>query len=152
MTCSLDVVESGQVSDIAEEVFAAMVDGPAGSLASRPGGPRPESDPLHAWVELETEPASRVQLTTEATTAGDLTRAFLHLGGAAPVTEVEVVDALGEIANVFGGNIKALLPEHVSLTLPEVSRDSPSESGALRLLESVFSWRGHSLVISLWMI
>ena len=152
MTCSLEAVEPGQISAIAEEVFAAMVDGRAGSLTSQPGGLRSEPDPLYAWVDLDTEPASRVELTTDATTAQALTCAFLHLDGAAPVTEVDVVDALGEIANMFGGNIKALLPEHVSLTLPEVSRESPSGSGALSFLETVFSWRGHPLVISLWMI
>jgi chemotaxis protein CheX len=148
----LAAVETGQVVTIATEVFAAMVDGRRGLLTSWPGGPVRVSDPLHAWVDLGTEPASRVQLTADAGTADDLTRAFLRMDAAEPVAEADVVDAFGEIVNVFGGNIKALPPEHVGLTLPEVSRLSPSGAGAARLNEVRLAWRGHPLVVSLWTI
>ena len=63
-----------------------------------------------------------------------------------------MVDAFGEIANVLGGNVKALLPEYVALTLPEVSRQSPSGAGAVRLIEARLTWRGRQLIISLWTI
>jgi hypothetical protein len=63
-----------------------------------------------------------------------------------------VADAFGEIANVFGGNIKALLPAHVGLTLPAVSRQSPTGAAAVLLQEVPLAWRGRSLVISLWTI
>ena len=145
-------VEADQVTAIASEVFAAMVDGRSGLLTSWPGGPVTVSDPLHAWVDLSTEPASRVQLTADISTADDLTRAFLRMDAAEPVTEADVVDVFGEIVNVFGGNIKALLPEHVGLTLPEASRLSPSGAGAARLNEVRLAWRGHPLVVSLWTI
>ena len=148
----LAAVEADQVTAIASEVFAAMVDGRSGLLTSWPGGPVTVSDPLHAWVDLSTEPASRVQLTADISTADDLTRAFLRMDAAEPVTEADVVDVFGEIVNVFGGNIKALLPEHVGLTLPEASRLSPSGAGAARLNEVRLAWRGHPLVVSLWTI
>jgi len=62
------------------------------------------------------------------------------------------VDAFGEIANVVGGNVRALLPEHVALTQPEVSRHSPLGDSAVRLNEAQLAWRGRPLVISLWTI
>jgi chemotaxis protein CheX len=108
--------------------------------------------PVARVVDLSTEPASRVQLTADAGTAGDLTRAILRMDAAEPVAAADVGDAFGEIANVFGGNIKALLPEHVGLTLPEVSRQSPSTAGAVRLHEVLLAWRGRPFVISLWTI
>jgi len=145
-------VDARHITAIATEVFAAMIDRETGLLTSWSGGPMTVADPLHAWVDLCTVPVSRLQVTTDAATAADLTRSFLTLGEAEPVVEADVVDAFGEIANVLGGNIKALLPEHVALTLPEVSRQSPSDAGALRLSEARLAWRGRPLAISLWTI
>lgn len=141
---------TAQVTTVAKEVFAAMVDGQAGFLTSSPAGSASLPDPLHAWVDMDTEPPSRVQVTTNADTANDLTRAFLHMDAAGNVAEAEVADAFGEIVNIMGGNMKALLPQHVQLTLPKVSRLSPSGADALRLLEVPLMWRGHPFVISLW--
>jgi chemotaxis protein CheX len=36
------------------------------------------------------------------------------------VTQADVIDAVGELANVIGGNVKALLPEPCLLSLPHV--------------------------------
>jgi chemotaxis protein CheX len=148
-----------EVTTIATEIFTAMVDGRTGLLTPSPGGVVAVADPLHAWVDLGTEPSSRVQLTTIVGTAADLTRAFLGMDATEPVQEADLVDALGELANVLGGNIKALLAEHVELTLPQVSRQSPAGASAVQLLEVPLAWRSHQpglpdrpLVISLWTI
>ena len=143
---------AAQVTTVAKEIFAAMVDGQAGFLTSSPAGSVSLADPLHAWVDMDTEPAGRVQVTAEASTADDLTRAFLHMDAAENVTEADVADAFGEIVNIMGGNMKALLPRHVQLTMPEVSRQSPSGAGALRLLEVPLTWRGRPFVITVWAI
>ncbi len=36
------------------------------------------------------------------------------------VTEDDVADALGELANMIGGNVKSILPELSALSLPHV--------------------------------
>ena len=149
---TLAVVDACQVTAIATEVFAAMIDRRGGLLTSWSRGPMTVTDPLHAWVDLGTVPAGRLQVTTDAGTAGEVTRAFLMKGEAGPIADADVVDAFGEIANVLGGNVKALLPEHVGLTLPEVSRQSPSGERAVLLNEALFAWRGRPLVISLYTI
>jgi chemotaxis protein CheX len=41
--------------------------------------------------------------------------------GREPQGEAELVDAIGEIANMTGGNVKALLPGPSVLSLPEVA-------------------------------
>lgn len=148
----LAAVGAVQVTTVAKEVFAAMVDGQAGFLVPSPGSSVALADPLHAWVDMDTEPPGRVQVTTEANTADDLTRAFLRKDAAADVAEADVADAFGEIVNIMGGNMKALLPQHVQLTLPEVSRQSPSGADALRLLEVPLEWRGRPFVITVWTI
>ena len=141
-----------EVAQIAQEIFAAMIDRQPGLLTSWPAGPATVADPLYAWVDLGTVPASRVRMATDAATADALARAFLTMGEAEPVSADDVVDAFAEIANVLGGNIKALLPEHVGLTLPEVSRAEPSRQRGVRGAEALFAWRGAPLVISLYTI
>jgi chemotaxis protein CheX len=42
------------------------------------------------------------------------------------VTEEDVADALGELANIIGGNIKSLLPEPCALSLPHVHVEGAS--------------------------
>jgi len=63
------VLGAAQVTTVAKEVFAAMVDGQAGFLTSSPAGSVSPADPLHAWVDMDTEPPSRVQVTTDTNTA-----------------------------------------------------------------------------------
>jgi chemotaxis protein CheX len=148
----LAAIHSSEVTEIAAEVFSSMIDRETGLLTSWPGDAATVSDPLYAWVDLSTVPAGRLRLTTGAGTASELTRAFLNLDGGEPVAEADVVDAFGEITNVFGGNVKALLPQHVELTLPKVSRQSPSGGGDRVLDDVQLAWRGHPIVISLYTI
>jgi CheY-specific phosphatase CheX len=145
----LGAVGAQQVTQIAQEVFAAMIDREPGRLTPWSHSPIAMADPLYAWVGLGTVPASRLQLTTGADTAGALTRALLSMGETEPVADDDVMDAFGEIANVLGGNVKALLAEHVGITLPEVSRQVPPGE-AVGAGEALFAWRGRPVVISLY--
>lgn len=149
---TLAAVDTAQVTDIATEVFAAMIDGETGFLTPWSRGPISLVDPLHAWVHLSTMPASELRLSTDVDTAAVLTRAFLKMDEAELVGEADVIDAFGEIANIFGGNIKALLPEHADLTLPEVSRQASSDAWAVLLNEVLLAWRGRPFAISVWTI
>ena len=82
---TLAVVDACQVTAIATEVFAAMIDHRGGLLTSWSRGPMTVTDPLHAWVDLGTVPASRLQVTTDAGTAGEVTRAFPVVRSPPPV-------------------------------------------------------------------
>jgi chemotaxis protein CheX len=42
------------------------------------------------------------------------------------VTDDDVADALGELANIIGGNVKSLLPEPCALSLPHVHVEGPA--------------------------
>jgi chemotaxis protein CheX len=69
---------------------------------------------------------------------GDLARraaGVLFDKAADRVDEAEARDALGEIANMTGGNLKALLPAPCGLSTPRTSRggDEIATPGALRL-------------------
>ena len=78
-----------------------------------------------------------------------LTRALLAVPDDEAVSEADFVDAVGEIANVVGGNVKALVPDPGPLTLPQVAPAPPGD-GATLLHRAQLVWRGHPLAISLW--
>ncbi len=154
MSALVDIDAYGGVDPIhaiARDVFAAMVDaGDADMLRLWDGTPVLE-DVLHAWVDVDGGAAGRVVLSTERCTAEHLTRALLQMPPDEPVEHRDMVDAFGEVANVVGGNVKALVPDPTVLSLPCVDTAMPGGGvdGRYRH-ELALGWRGRPLVIRVW--
>ena len=146
------VVEHDQVFMIAQEVFAAMVDGDHGLLQPWDGDLPTFDEPIVAWVDLFGDWAGRASLTTSTATAHDLARALLDLGPDEVVTALDLVDAFGEVANVVGGNLKSLLPTPGALSLPQVAAHVPADDAAMLVQETRLAWRGSAIVFSVWFL
>lgn len=146
------VVEQDQVYAITEEVFGAMIDPEPGYLRLWDEGALPTpADPLAAWVDVHGELAGRAAVICETATAHDLARALLRMEPDEEVTPADLVDAFGEVANVVGGNIKALLPSQGSLTLPQVAAAVPPAPADAPVHELALNWRGHPLAVVVWL-
>lgn len=145
-------VATDQVLLIARDVFASMIDGEDGHLNAWEGETPVVEEPVHAWVDLFGELSGRAVLTTATATAHDLARALLGLPADEEVSHEDLVDAFGELANVVGGNIKALMPDAAKLGLPAVADTVPLLEGALRVQELALSWRGRPIVVELWVL
>lgn len=144
------IVEQDQVYAIAQEVFAAMIDGDVGLLLPLEGDLPEFHDPVVAWVDLHGDWAGRSALTTEMAVAHDLARALLGMGDDEEVSRVDLEDAFGEVANVVGGNIKSLLPTQGTLGLPQVADHVPDVAGATPVHELRLAWRGRPIVVTTW--
>jgi chemotaxis protein CheX len=143
-------VAADEVYAIAGDVFAAMVDGEDGTLSPWPDGVPVDRHDVAAWVDVHGPWIGRASLETSSDAASDLTRALLRIPASAPVSDDDLVDALGEVANVVGGNVKALLPEPGTLGLPRVGGALPDD-GAVHPVQRVpLDWRGRSLVLTVW--
>ena len=142
--------DTDPVYEIALEVFAAMIDGEPGHVRPGPVPAPAPAEPLHAWVDVHGPMSGRVLLTTERTTAVEVARALLAMAPDEPVGDADIADALGEVANVVGGNVKALVPDHGVLTLPQVGATEPPTLPTDLIHSLPLDWRGRSLVISLW--
>jgi len=60
------------------------------------------------------------------------------------VTSDEIGDALGELANVLGGNVKAMLPAPSTMSLPTVSETKhPQWPGTVEVCRTLVTWRGN---------
>lgn len=153
MSIEIDIAQfagTDPVLDIAAEVFAAMIDGEPGLLRVWDGTEPALVDEIHAWVDVHGAMSGRILLSTERSTAQELTRGLLAMAPDEPVDDSDIVDALGEVANVVGGNVKALVPDPGALTLPQVAHERPETDPAALLHRLCLDWRGRLLVIGLW--
>ena len=137
-----ELLDEATVQSIAEEAWLALV-GEEEYLLPLPGGPA--EDAVSSWVEIVGPWTGTVVITTGRSTAEELSRCLLK-EHAPPVIDAEdVEDALGELANVVGGNVKAVLPGPSALGLPEVGSAPAAGPDTCRV---DLLWRGQSLTIS----
>lgn len=68
------------------------------------------------------------------------------------VTDAEVVDALGELTNMIGGNVKSLLPAPSQLSLPMVSESvwPTTVPGSVSICRIAFAVGSDLVHISVW--
>ena len=137
------LIDEQTVQSIAQEAWSALI-GEDDFLVPLPGG-LPD-DAVSSWVEVVGPWTGAVVLTCGRATAEELSRCLLA-EHAPPVLDAEdVADGLGELANVVGGNVKAVLPGPSVLGLPEVGSAPAAGADVLRV---DLLWRGRSLTITL---
>ena len=111
---------------IAEQVWASYLD-TDGERPLVPLPPEKLSKEVVAGVAVSGAWHGLVLLACSTVASRQAAAALLGMG-ADEVTEGDVDDALGELANVIGGNVKSLLPEPCVLGLPEVHTDAEQDS------------------------
>ena len=91
-----------------------------------PGAPTPDEARLgvEACVHITGGWEGTVSVSTSAGLARGLTEEMFGMV-AGEASEEEILDANGEMANMIGGNIKALMPGPSQLSLPTVAHGSP---------------------------
>lgn len=112
------VVTAEDVETIATEVWESVVAGAVDATAAGVDGPLAVgavaiSGAWQGWVTLEL-PAAAAERAAAAMLG--------HAAGDRPEPE-DVADALGELANMIGGNVKSLVPAPSTLGLPVVVGD-----------------------------
>ena len=141
----LELIDEETVRSIAQEAWSALV-GDDEFLVPLPGG-LPD-DAISSWVEIVGPWNGSVVLTCGRGTAEELSRSLLKEHAPPVLDDEDVQDALGELANVVGGNVKAVLPGPSVLGLPEVGA-SPAAGPPADGLRVDLLWRGQALTISL---
>jgi hypothetical protein len=139
-----DLMDDATVQAIAEEAWTALV-GEDELLVPLPLDL--PADTVSSWVEVVGPWTGSVVLTCGPDTAAELTRCLLRGHAPAELEDEDVEDALGELANVLGGNVKALLPGPSALGLPEVGTPPPAVS-PVDTCRVELAWRGQPLTVS----
>lgn len=146
MTIVADLGENVLV--IIEELFTAMIAAEPGSLRSVPDDVV-LVDPCHAWVDISGDVAARTVISTNRGTVAEIARALFMMTAAEQVSPEDLVDAFGEVANVIGGNVKSLIAEAGTLSLPTVADRAPG-AGVELLHHVALDWDGHRLAVDIW--
>jgi len=84
-----------------------------------------------------------VTVEVASTVAEQLTRTMLALEATA-LTDADIADAVGELVNMIGGNVKSLMPGPSTLTLPVVAAGrtaSPSAAAELARFDATYAGR-----------
>ncbi len=69
------------------------------------------------------------------------------------VGDSDVVDVMGELANIVGGNVKSMLPASSLVSLPQVVNASGASvrwPACVQLCELAGTWRDEPVSISMW--
>jgi hypothetical protein len=139
-----ELIDEATVQGIADESWLALV-GEDEYLVPLPE-PLP-ADAVSSWVHVSGPWNGTVVISVGPETATELTRCLLK-EHAPDVLELEdVEDALGELANVVGGNVKGILPAPSLLGLPEFGvAPVPADPADVVRIDVV--WRGQPLAIA----
>lgn len=105
------------VVEVVQTIFTTMIDldvSPADGIRV------PEGDRVTASVYLEGGWNGAVSVECGAKEAGLIAGRFLAMDAPPKTFDDDVRDALGELANMLGGNLKATLGADVRLSMPSV--------------------------------
>jgi chemotaxis protein CheX len=110
-------VTGDQVTEIAGQVWDSFL---GLTLEPTPSEDRPGGDVMCGVVAISGAWQGSVVLRCSTEHATEAAEA-MFAADAGTLEESEVADALGELTNMIGGNIKSLLPEPSALSIPSVS-------------------------------
>jgi chemotaxis protein CheX len=138
------LLDAETVQSIADEVWPSLVgDGEAFVPVPVP----PPAELVSAWVDIVGPWTGSVVLSCAPATAEALTESVLMTRPPTVVDDEDVADALGELANVLGGNIKSVLPGESKLGLPRIGA-APLRGRLDDVRSLVGQWRGNYLTIT----
>jgi chemotaxis protein CheX len=147
----MDTLEGQLSSDlaaIAADVWEAFTLGAVEVRPSLEGDPGPVTC-ASVCVSGAWEGVVMVEAGPEA---ADLLSAALFGMQPGEPADADIADALGEVANVIGGNLKSTLPGPSLLSLPVVTAGSSSATVTHAVLECSMGlhWSGHVVRVVVW--
>lgn len=147
MTGTLSGVSPDTLADLLQQVWSSYLSGDLDVVAEQ----AVFAEPVTASVSITGASNGHVVLRLDRPAAVDVACTMLHLDEAELATG-DVADVIGEIANMVGGNVKTVLPEPSSLSLPQVTFGAEDLllPGAGLAAEATLRWRAHVLQVTLW--
>lgn len=135
----------GDVVALAEEVWTSFLGADEPLL---PGTPiQDDATVVSATVTVSGAWEGVISLQVPADLARTI--ASLMLGGLPEVDDADVSDAIGELVNMVGGNVKSLMPGPSTLSLPVVAHGRlfwPTDS--VEVVRADLSWIGQPVLIA----
>ncbi|HEY8532290.1 MAG TPA: chemotaxis protein CheX [Micromonospora sp.] len=142
---------AADLNTIAEQVWASYLD-PEGVSPFVPDDTAAAASDVHASVSITGTWHGHVVFACSTVAAKRAAAAFLAMGED-EVSDDDVIDVLGELANIIGGNVKSMLPGGCFVSLPHVvsaPADANHWPSAEKICELAGTWMGEPIAISMW--
>ncbi|MDR7280456.1 chemotaxis protein CheX [Catenuloplanes atrovinosus] len=105
---------------------------------------------MHASVSITGTWHGHVVVACNEPAAKNCSAAFLAME-VEEVGEADMMDVLGELANIVGGNVKSMLPPGCFVSLPTVvTGEAPHYPSAEPVCQLAGHWMGDPFVITMW--
>ncbi len=149
---SVEVVPStADLAEMVEQVWISYLD-PEGTDPLIPLEDEHTRSDVHSSVSITGAWQGAVVFASSTAAARQAAAAFLAMEPD-EVTQEDVSDVLGELANIVGGNVKAMLPPGCLLSLPQVvlAPDSASRYPSAVQVSGLYgTWRGEPVSVTMW--
>jgi chemotaxis protein CheX len=137
------------LQEIADQVWTAYLD-PEGIYPLLVGETSESPSAVSASVSLTGAWHGHVVVTCSTRAARSATAAFMAMESD-EVGEEDMVDVMGELANIVGGNVKSMLPAATLVSLPQVVTGATLQFPTTRqVCELSGTWLDEPFSISMW--
>jgi len=148
---SQTVVTEGDLAEMVEQVWVSYLD-PEGINPLVLTGDAKQPSEVHSTVSITGSWHGHLVYASSKHAAQKAAAAFLAMEPD-EVGQEDISDVLGELANIVGGNVKAMLPAGCFLSLPTVvlAPDTASYYPAAERISGLYgAWDGEPVSISMW--
>jgi chemotaxis protein CheX len=145
------VVNENDLAEMVEQVWVSYLD-PEGINPLIPTGDESQPTEVHSSVSITGSWTGHVVYASSAEAAKKAAAAFLAME-VEEVGQEDLSDVLGELANIVGGNVKAMLPPGCFLSLPQVVMAPESATkypNAERVSGLYGLWEGQPVNVTMW--
>jgi chemotaxis protein CheX len=150
MSVEVEVNES-DLAEMVEQVWESYLD-PEGISPLIPTYDENQPSEVHSSVSITGSWSGHVVYASSTGAARRAAAAFLAMEPD-EVSEEDLSDVLGELANIVGGNVKAMLPPGAFLSLPQVVLAPAAATkypNAVRISGVYGVWEGEPVSFSMW--
>ncbi|MEU8815839.1 chemotaxis protein CheX [Actinoplanes sp. NPDC048796] len=144
-------VNENDLTEMVEQVWESYLD-PEGISPLIPTYDENQPSEVHSSVSITGSWTGHIVYASSTSAARRAAAAFLAME-MDEVSEEDVSDVLGELANIVGGNVKAMLPPGALLSLPQVvlAPESTARFPNTERISGVYGvWDGEPVSISMW--
>jgi len=149
-------IASEQHHELMESIIAMVWDSLLQAEAVPWSGEDPHEDTsMRAEIVLAGEWSGIIRLTCDQETAHRMAGSMLSLTADEHLAQEEVDDAIGEVVNVVGGNVKGALGGVTALSLPRILHGTPSSATDRNPVPSsrhVVDWNGAPVVLEVFAV
>jgi chemotaxis protein CheX len=145
------VVNENDLAEMVEQVWVSYLD-PEGLNPLIPTHDQNQPSEVHSSVSITGSWTGHIVYASSTVAARRAAAAFLAVEPD-EVGPEDMSDVLGELANIVGGNVKAMLPPGAMLSLPQVvlaPETTTKYPSAERITGLYGVWKGEPVSVSMW--